>query len=88
MCGKLKTISVEVRSGNGTTRYTYQTTKWPSVPISDNQVSAQQSLDNFSSQHSLEKIFCGTKDLCAMQRDVNRNLWKLIFDEIEMENDL
>ena len=88
MCGKLKTISVEVRSGNGTTRYTYQTRKWPRCVEVDNDTYVQDALNNFQPQRTLERIFRGNLSLCAMQKQENRAIWKLIFDEIEQEVEL
>lgn len=90
MCGKLKTIKVEVRNGTGTIYYTYQTRRWPNVPDSDNQPSVQPALNDFSSQdkYTLAKIFRGNLSLCAMQKYENRAIWKLIFDHIEEESEL
>lgn len=88
MCGKLKTISVEVRSGNGTTRYTYQTRKWPKVSDTNNDTNVQETLDTFYPRRTLERIFCGNLSLCAMQKHENRAIWKLIFDRIEEEVEL
>jgi hypothetical protein len=88
LCRKLKTISVEIRRGNGNIRYTYQTTKWPKCVEVDNGVYVQDALNNFQPQRTLERIFRGNLSLCAMQKYENRTIWKLIFDNIDHEDEL
>lgn len=88
MCRKLKTIRVEVRNGSGTTSYTYQTDRWPKESNTTNNVSVEDTLDNFVSQRTLAEIFRGRLNLCSLfKNETNRNIWKLIFDEIEKETD-
>lgn len=88
MCGKLKTIKVEVRTGSGTKTYTYQSTHLPKSGDNDNIESTERFFDSFEQQRILERIFRGSMSLCAMQRDINRNLWKMVFDDVEQENEM
>jgi len=87
LCRKLKTIKVEVRSGNGITRYTYKTLHWPNTSNVNGHVHIQDILDDFHPQHTLSQIVRGSLNLCSMNQQ-NREIWGLIFNEIEEEKSL